>query len=156
MLFLLMQGYEDGDDSSAGGALQKKRKDSAASSQGSKASATAGTGDKQTLKSEKEDGEKDEYADDFDEDKTEGKIQCIEKTDLLHWCYFNLFFWLSVVQILYFVNIKLFCILIVHSILLLILFVSKAYGYIPLLKYVQVVCLKSNEIKEETNVEWHK
>lgn len=155
MLFLLIQGYEDGDDSSAGGALQKKRKDSAASSQGSKASATAGTGDKQTLKSEKEDGEKDEYADDFDEDKTEGKIQCIEKTDLLHWCYFNLFFCLSVVQILYFVNIKLFCILIVHSILLLILFVSKAYGYIPLLKYVQVVCLKSNEIKEETNVEWH-
>lgn len=84
MLFLIIQGYEDGDDSSAGGALQKKRKDSAASSQGSKASATAGTGDKQTLKSEKEDGEKDEYADDFDEDKTEGKIQCIEKTDLLH------------------------------------------------------------------------
>lgn len=79
MLFLLMQGYEDGDDSSAGGALQKKRKDSAASSQGSKASATAGTGDKQTLKSEKEDGEKDEYADDFDEEKTEGKIQCKEK-----------------------------------------------------------------------------
>lgn len=79
-----MQGYEDGDDSSAGGALQKKRKDSAASSQGSKASATAGTGDKQTLKSEKEDGEKDEYADDFDEDKTEGKIQMHRKTDLLH------------------------------------------------------------------------
>lgn len=73
-----MQGYEDGDDSSAGGALQKKRKDSAASSQGSKASATAGTGDKQTLKSEK-DGEKDEYADDFEEDKTEGKIQHIEE-----------------------------------------------------------------------------
>lgn len=148
-----MQGYEDGDDSSAGGALQKKRKDSAASSQGSKASATAGTGDKQTLKSEKEDGEKDEYADDFDEDKTEGKIQCIEKLI----CYIDVisifFFLLSIVQILYFVNIKLFCILIVHSILLLILFVSKAYGYIPLLKYVQVVCLKSNEIKEETNVE---
>eukprot|EP00105_Crassostrea_gigas_P044993 XP_019929141.1 PREDICTED: dynein beta chain, ciliary isoform X4 [Crassostrea gigas] len=72
-------GYEDGDDSSAGGALQKKRKDSAASSQGSKASATAGTGDKQTLKSEKEDGEKDEYADDFDEDKTEEKAK--EKDD---------------------------------------------------------------------------
>lgn len=79
MLFLLMQGYEDGDESSAGGALQKKRKDSAASSQGSKASATAGTGDKQTLKSEKEDGEKDEYGDDFEEDKTEGKIQHVEE-----------------------------------------------------------------------------
>lgn len=79
MLFLLMQGYEDGDESSARGALQKKRKDSAASSQGSKASATAGTGDKQTLKSEKEDGEKDEYGDDFEEDKTEGKIQHVEE-----------------------------------------------------------------------------
>ena len=53
--------------------MQKKRRGSAASSQGSKASATAGTGDKQTLKSEKEDGEKDEYGDDFEEDKTEGK-----------------------------------------------------------------------------------
>jgi hypothetical protein len=70
--FFLLQGYEDGEDSSAGGAMQKKRKGSTASSQGSKASATAGTGDKQTLKSEKEDGEKDEYADDFEEDKTEG------------------------------------------------------------------------------------
>lgn len=67
-----LQGYEDGEESSAGGAMQKKRKGSNASSQGSKASATAGTGDKQTLKSEK-DGEKDEYADDFEEDKTEGK-----------------------------------------------------------------------------------
>lgn len=67
------QGYEDGDESSAGAAMQKKRRGSAASSQGSKASATAGTGDKQTLKSEKEDGEKDEYGDDFEEDKTEGK-----------------------------------------------------------------------------------
>lgn len=101
-----MQGYEDGDDSSAGGALQKKRKDSAASSQGSKASATAGTGDKQTLKSEK-DGEKDEYADDFEEDKTEGKIQHIEEVigcfDVI-----SIFFRLPVVHILYFVNIKLF------------------------------------------------
>ena len=70
---LTTQGYEDGDESSAGAAMQKKRRGSAASSQGSKASATAGTGDKQTLKSEKEDGEKDEYGDDFEEDKTEGK-----------------------------------------------------------------------------------
>nr|XP_022320176.1 dynein beta chain, flagellar outer arm-like isoform X6 [Crassostrea virginica] len=68
-------GYEDGDESSAGGAMQKKRRGSAASSQGSKASATAGTGDKQTLKSEKEDGEKDEYGDDFEEDKTEEKTK---------------------------------------------------------------------------------
>lgn len=52
-----------------------------------------------------------------------------------------------------FCEYQIFCILIVHSILLLILFVSKAYGYIPLLKYVQVICLKSNEMKEETNVE---
>lgn len=44
-------------------------------------------------------------------------------------------------------------ILIVHSILLLIFFYSKAYGYIPLLKYVQVVCLNSNEVKDEANVE---
>lgn len=102
-----MQGYEDGDESSAGGALQKKRKDSAASSQGSKASATAGTGDKQTLKSEKEDGEKDEYGDDFEEDKTEGKIQHVEE---LIGCFdvISIFFQLSVVHILYFVNIKLF------------------------------------------------
>lgn len=54
-----------------------------------------------------------------------------------------------------FCEYQTFLYFIVHSILLLILFVSKAYGYIPLLKYVQVVCLKSNEIKEETNVEWH-
>ncbi|XP_056010102.1 uncharacterized protein LOC125667097 [Ostrea edulis] len=72
-------GYEDGEESSAGGAMQKKRKGSNASSQGSKASATAGTGDKQTLKSEK-DGEKDEYADDFEEDKTEEKAKEKDKT----------------------------------------------------------------------------
>lgn len=54
-----------------------------------------------------------------------------------------------------FCEYQTFLYFIVHSILLFILFVSKAYGYIPLLKYVQVVCLKSNEIKEETNVERH-
>lgn len=116
-----MQGYEDGDESSAGGALQKKRKDSAASSQGSKASATAGTGDKQTLKSEKEDGEKDEYGDDFEEDKTEGKIQHVEELiscfDVISIFFFN--YLLSIYCILWISN---FFILIVHSILLLIFF----------------------------------
>lgn len=74
MLFLFMQGYEDGDDSLAGGVLQKKRKDSVVSFQGLKVSVIVGTGDKQIFKLEKEDVEKDEYVDDFDEDKIEGKI----------------------------------------------------------------------------------
>lgn len=127
-----MQGYEDGDESSAGGALQKKRKDSAASSQGSKASATAGTGDKQTLKSEKEDGEKDEYGDDFEEDKTEGKIQHVEE---LIGCFDVISNFFSIIccpytvfcEFLFYFNCSQ------HS-FINIFFYSKAYGYIPPLK----------------------
>ncbi|KAK3108743.1 hypothetical protein FSP39_014630 [Pinctada imbricata] len=74
-------GYEDDDDSSVD---IKKPRHGSTSSKGSKASATVGTTDKTTTKSEKEDGEKEggekegketegEYGDDFEtEEKTDG------------------------------------------------------------------------------------
>lgn len=50
-------------------------------------------------------------------------------------------------------NIKLFYFNCSQHSFINIFFYSKAYGYIPPLKYVQVVCLNSNEVKEEANVE---